>query len=476
MGDRRKAIDFFNQAVHVIDQDRSKNDNLQMAYKLFSSACHADPTWWEGFYWAGNNNNDLKLVPAAIACWRRALELATNDEDRGKLYTNMGWRLHSTGKHAEAAECCHKALDLLVAHDHRAYCWTNLSQIYGTLGRHQLAIECAEKARELSPNHPTLEMNAGFVYMFAGQFQKGLALFENRFAYRLHEYLQYPYHIWDGTPGQTVFLCADQGLGDTLSFARFVPEMAKRCKYVHARVQPELLHTFRNAFLGVKNIGLIPQPCPFPPADAWTTFVSLPYVLGLNDEQFRNCPNLDIPIRSVRPTWKMPDRKLHIGIAWGGSPLNDIDHYRNIPFHHFLELYRVPGIQLYSLQCDARGKDMHDAGAAAVVSDLSPYIRNVNDTLAIMRELDLVITVESAVGHMAGAGGFECWIPYSWLGRDYRLGPDGTDILWYKKHRCFQQRQNEGWEPVFERIVEALREKVDAIGGSVRSEPLAVGA
>jgi hypothetical protein len=192
----------------------------------------------------------------------------------------------------------------------------------------------------------------------------------------------------------------------------------------------------------------------------WSTFVSLPYALGLSDAEIIGAPNIDMPRPPMSTAWKVPDRKFHIGIAWAGSPLNDIDKHRNIPIHHFVELYRVPGIQLYSLQVDAKKTDLNLWGFAPLIRDLSGFCRDVADSCSILQELDLVVSVESALGHICSMADQECWVPYSYLGRDYRIGSNGTARLWTPKHRIFQQSDDMRWEPVFERIVEALREKV----------------
>jgi hypothetical protein len=160
--------------------------------------------------------------------------------------------------------------------------------------------------------------------------------------------------------------------GDTLSMARFVREACGRARYVHACVHPELLRLFQYAFIDIPNLNLMPQPCSFPAADAWTTFVSLPFALGLSDDAIRNMPQIkfDAP-RTNAKQWKVPDRKFHIGIAWAGSPLNDIDKHRCVPVTQFLELYRVPGIQLYSLQMDNKKHELFSTGCAPVIRDLS---------------------------------------------------------------------------------------------------------
>lgn len=460
---RFAAIEMHNRAIEVLTAKKDENYQ-QQAFQLFVSACTADPTFGQGFFQAGNNDGDLNLYLSSIACYRRALECDPDPDLRVKILTNLGWRLHCMGQVDEALFISMQALELMGSckpdPGTLAAIWINLSCIYGIQYRLNNALLAARNAYKIDPNDSTAEMALAFSLLFKREFVEGFERFEGRFKYKLKEYLNYPYPKWDGTPDKTLFLCADQGLGDTISFARFVRKACSVSKYVHCRVQPELMRLFSHIFVDVPNLNLIPQPCNFPVADAWTTFVSLPSALKLSNEEFRNAPHVECPLITSPSGWKLPDRKFHIGIAWGGSPLNDIDKHRNIPVHHFLELVRVPGVQLYALQVGERIKDMHDIGAAPFIRDMSAYIRDVADTVGFLKSLDLVISVESALPHICALAGKECWIPYSYLGRDYRIGSDGTDMIWTPKHRVFQQGSDQKWEPVFERIVAALQERV----------------
>lgn len=456
MGDRRAATDFYNSAVNAVN-DKSNPNHLQIAYSLFSSACMADPTYGLANYQAGNNNSDLNCLPAAIANWRCALQCENTDEERAKILVNLGWRLHSLGRSQEALAISEEAIALK---NDLALAWLNLSLIHGILDDDEKSVACARRAFALDPADVHTEIALAFALLFAGRYQEGFKHFEKRFEWRLKNFLQFPYPKWEGEPDKTVYLVADQGLGDTLSFARFVEAACTRAKYVHAAVQSELLRVFMHSFAHIPNLNLLPQPHPFPAADCWTTFVSLPYALGLNDTQITNAKNIALPHFQMPDNWKVPDRKLHIGIAWAGSPLNDIDRWRNIPVTQFFELYRVSGIQLYSLQVGEKSKELQDAGGAALVRDLAPYLRDVCDTISILHNLDLVITVESALGHIAGMMGKECWIPYSYAGKDYRLGNRDDQVLWNPKHRTFRQDENMTWEGPFQMIEAALRRKV----------------
>jgi hypothetical protein len=458
MGDRTTAANFFNQAVTAIN-DHGNPDRLKLGYQLFSSACMADPTWSEGWYQAGNNNSDLGLEQAAIACWRRALQCEISCALEARTLCNLAWRLHTQGFQHEALLVAKHAAEL---DGNLAMNWVNLSCIYQVLHQHTEMVQAAELAYSLHPEDPVVEVAYAFALLFGRKLQDGFCHFEARFPYKLKSYLQFPYPKWLGEPDKTVYLVADQGLGDTLSFARFVPAAARRAKYLHMLIQPELMRLFSHAFVALPNVNLIPQPAPFPPADCWSTFVSLPFALQLPDSVIRAAVPIAAPSVPVPSNWKVPDRKLHVGITWTGSELNEINKHRSIPVSQFFPLADVPGVQLYAFQVDRHAQDMYDAGGAAFIRDLAPYCRDVVDTVSLLKHLDLVITCESAMGHICGMIGKECWIPYSYLGKDYRLGTDGKDPFWYPRHRIFRQGNDRRWDLVLDQIEAALRERLDA--------------
>jgi hypothetical protein len=464
MSDRKAALRFYEQADRV-RKDNSDPLNAKRSYDLFSAACYADPSWWLTWYQHGNNHNDIKLYHAAVACWRRALQCEIeNPIDRAKVLSNFGWGLSQIGEIDAAYSALTEATKLAPKH---AAAWTNLSTIQGQLGSPTAAVGSARIGKQLDPENLAGQMSLSFALLFNRQFVEGFREFECRYAYALHNFLHYPYPKWLGESGKTVFLVADQGLGDTLSFARFVPLAASIAKYLHLYVQPELVRLFQHAFMFLKNVNIIPYQvqCPYPEADAWTTFVSLPFALKLTDEQIRIAPPIQAPTYAMPQSWKVPGQKLHVGIAWAGSELNLINRHRSIPLTHFFELARVKGVQLYSLQIDQpKIAEMRDLGGGAFIRDLSSYVRDVVDSISLIRDLDLVITCESALGHICATINKKCWIPYSYLGRDYRLGHEPEhDRLWCPNHKIFMQGKQQRWDTAFEKIEQELHKELRAI-------------
>lgn len=465
MGDRARAVEYYKAAEQAV------SSNATQAFNNFVAAAFVDPTWGQAHFQCGNNLHDLQKPYSAVAAYRRSLECDLDDETKAKVLSNLGYMLQVIGQLDEALEILLQAADL---DPKLMQTWVSLSIVHYLLNNTETSVSCALKAYESDTDNCEYEACLAFAYMQNRQFKEGLHHFEARFRWKLQQFLRFPFTRWRGEKNKIIFVCADQGLGDTLSFARFIPHAAKMANHLYLGVQPPLMRTFEWAFMKYDNITIQPLGQNLPGYDHWTTFVSLPAAMGLSEEEIVTAPHINPGIGAGRKDWKVPNRKLHVGIAWAGSNLNPINNHRSIPLTHFLDLQKVPGIQLYGLQADERKQDLIDWGTSAVIRDLSGYIADVSDTAAIMKNLDLVISCESACAHIAALAGVECWVPYSRLGKDFRIGIDGSKAIWTPKHRFFLQTE-ETWTQTFERIAEALGQKIallDEQRGTVSSRKL----
>lgn len=442
------AISLYNKSIEIRARDP------QLSFKLMISACDSDPDFGEGWFSLGNATGDMKMLAASAASYRRALDIDPLDAVR---WNSLGHRLYHMGRIKEATEAIERAIDLDPT---LSYAWTNLSLIKSIRCRHVDAIAAARKAIELA-DEPVNRLGLAFALLFAERYAEGFAEFECRYAYKLTQFLDYPYRQWNGEPIHTLMIQSEQGMGDTIRFLRYMPLVMDRIDLAKMYVHPELVRLARDMLASYGDrIEVNGLPQPLPAADAWTTVGSLPTALGLTDEIIVNGPRLPSPEYEVPAPWKAPGRKIHIGIAWAGSPMNDIDRHRELGVERFLDLYKVEGVQLYSLQVGDRVTDLHAAGCAALIKDLSPYIRDVADTVGVLAHLDMVICVESALGHICGLAGKECWIPYSMMGGDWQLGRTESGLMKYPGHKVFRQSHDMSWDPVFDRIVSALEFKV----------------
>ena len=464
MADRAKAISLFQDAMKLAT-DKSAPEHKDMAWQRLCSAVVIDPTLGEAMFHLGNGCAESGMRASAVAAWKRLLELppgAAPGDATAQMKTharvNLANNLHHAGRNDEARGI----LDGLLAEDPRlSKAWVNMSLVQSVDGELEQSLESARRGYKLDPNDAAGEMALAFACFYAGKYREGFKHFEARFMYRWPHMLAYPFPKWRGELDKDVWVVAEQGIGDTLSFARFVEPASKIARSLKFAVQPELFKLLRMAFAHLPNVTVDPLPMPFPAVDYWSSFMSLPFALGLSDEEIVNAPQFPAPAFGMASTWKAADRKFHVGISWAGSPRGDNFKLKSFPFEELLRLYDVPGIQLYSLQIGDQSRDLYNAGAAGLVRDLAPYISDVTSTLAMMADLDLVVTVESAIGHMCALVGKECWIPYCWLGRDLRIGHDGSKAIWTPRTRIFKQERHNEWAPVFKRITEALRERVN---------------
>ena len=457
---RKQAIEFMNRGVEATVGSNGAPPNAQIGYQLIGSAIYADPTLAQAHYVMGNANGDLKLKSASVANYRRALQIEPTGElgdltleTRAHLLCNMGHTLFHLGRHTEAMQ---RTMESIALCDTKAFTWCNKSLIHSVRGQDKAAIFAAEKAYSLEPTNATVEVALAFALLHAKEYQKGFKHFEARFPYKLQQFLNYPYPKWHGEEGADLFLVSDQGMGDSIDFLRFVPHAQKRCKNIYLGAQPELMRLLHAMFGHHENIHFMALPQPFPPATHWAALMSLPVAMGLTDEEIINAPMPKFENLKSIPEWKQDGAKFHVGIAWAGAPLNEVDQWRSAKVDHFLELCRVPNVQFYSLQVGDRAQEMHNAGGATLIKDITPYIRDVMDTTAILEHLDMVICVDTSLGHIAGIMDKPVWIPASFNGCCWRFSRHGTKSLWYDKHVIYRQGEDNDWTPVFDRIATDL--------------------
>lgn len=458
MTPREQAIEFYNTALQVGTGDPGH------AYRLFTSSVMVDQTFTEGWAAVSNANGDMNLTDAAVAAARRAVEC---DPNNPALLANLGHRLYRVGKNDEARRWTERALDIDGSH---AWAWMNMSIVNTTDGHTGNSVFCARRAFEIDQS-PVMEFALAIALLNNEQWAEGLKHFESKFKYRLQayqNYLNFPYPMWRGEDpaGKTLLIVAEQGLGDTMSFLRFIEETwVQRCMSTTliVQVQPELVALVASMFESYQGINVGPLTQLLPQSDYWISITSLPFALGMDDDRIANAKPPKVPYTSLAATvpWKSPGRKLHVGIAWAGAPQSDIDRWRSFTIADMLPLTQVPGIQLYGLQVGPRAADIHASGSQSMVKDLSPYIRSFADTASIVRDLDLVITVESAMRHLCGLLGVECFVPYPHFGEgDYRCGRHRDHPLWDARTTLCRQGKDGLWGPVFDRIVEDLMRRV----------------
>ncbi len=396
----------------------------------------------------------------AIELYRRALEIHPHSWE---AYNNLATVLQEQGNLEDALEYYHKALELLPDFVEAI---NNLGRTFLEKGAVEDAISCYRRAIHLSPNHASAHLNLSLALLLVGDLENGLAEYEWRWQIKeFHTghscFLTGPDNtvsareyrpLWDGSDlvGKTILLHAEQGLGDSLQFIRYAAIVKNKGGRVIVGCYPQL----HRLFATVDGIDLlIVKGEPLPEFDVQAPMLSLPYIIGTKLETIpANTAYLSPPAGAEFTL--LPDRTLKVGIVWAGNPKHRKNKQRSCSLSQFLPLLEVSGVSFYSLQKEVSEADRALLNQTSIV-DLSPYFGDFADTAAAIAKLDLVISVDTAVAHLAGALGKPVWILLA-FSPDWRWLLEREDSPWYPTARLFRQHQRGDWEDVFARVAEAL--------------------
>ena len=258
---------------------------------------------------------------------------------------------------------------------------------------------------------------------------------------------------WDGRSRQRVIVCGEQGLGDQIMFARFIPRAAALAGAVMVVVRPALIGLFARHFDVLQPRAPGSSIAELPAFDSWIPIGSLPAVLGCRAaDDLRSPAYLTAdPARAARWSAVIGRDKLAVGLAWHGNPGFARNARRSLVAPLLEPLRAVAGVRFYGLQVPS------EPGVPDWLDDLAPRIGDFEDTAAILERLDLLITSDTAIAHLAGAMGRPVWLMLSRV-CDWRWGLEGTDTPWYGSMRLFRQRALGDWPGVVGQITAALRQ------------------
>ncbi len=397
----------------------------------------------------------LRRWPAAAESYRAAIRLQPND---AIAYNNLGTVFKALFRLDEAVACFAKALEF---QPDFAEVLNNLGNVFKLQGRVDEAMICYQRAVGVKPDNAQAHYNRSLVLLAEGEFAEGWREYAWRRACPDFPQRQFDRPLWQGEPlaDRTLLVHAEQGLGDTLQFVRYLPIVAQSGGRVLAEVPRALVPLLAQS--GFEN--LVPHGAPLPQYDVHAPLLDLPGILGTNQQNIpRKVPYLS-PGPKLVDTWRgrlgeLPGFK--IGIAWQGSPTHASDRIRSIPLP-FFEALAVAGVELVSLQKGPGTEQLPNVARSFRVrdfgDDVDQHAGPFMDTAAIIRSLDLVVSADTAVAHLAGALGAPVWLALA-LSPDWRWMYERQDSPWYPTMRLFRQTRFNDWRGVFRRMADALGE------------------
>jgi len=387
---------------------------------------------------------------------RWADQLCRHRPDDPRAHNQAGLARQRANRPSKAVSHFRRAL--LLQPD-AAEVWANL----GNALRHAAAFDASFRCRRFTvfcqPDLPGARMALGHSLLAAGDYRAGFAEHEHR-PHRLEalgRYAALGVAAWDGRTldRKRLLVVAEQGAGDIVQFLRFVRPLADRGVAVTVACGEPMERLVRSTPGVAATAPKWPEESPTG-YDGVELLMSLPARLGVDLD------NLPAPARYLEPP---PPRRrlaedgdLRVGLCWSGSVRTPLNEFRRIPFDHLAPVLEVPGAQFYGLQILV---DRYAIAGEPRLIDLGPDIEDFADTAAMVDQMDLVITVDTSIAHIAGALGRPVW---TLLGRvaDWRWGYGDEGTPWYPRMRLYRQVRAGDWSDVVARVVADLRGLADA--------------
>jgi Flp pilus assembly protein TadD len=396
----------------------------------------------------GNVHFEREEVEAAIAHYVKAIEI---DPEVAAYYNHLGNALRVAERIADAELCIRKAL---VLHPDYAEAHANLGFLLLEKQRLQLAEEHYRQAIALKPDFALAHTCLARLLLRKGDFAAGWREQEWRWLWKdfptpKRNFTQ-PQWRGEDVRAQRLFLHAEQGFGDTLQFLRYVPMAAARGAEVILEVHPEL-RRLAERMPGVSQV--ISRGDVVPAFDRHCPLLSLPLAFGT---ELATIPAATPYLQAGTdvPEWvRREDGKFRVGLVWAGSPKDKVDRKRSLALPALAPLFAAPGVAFYSLQCGSAAEEARNS-ALAFAGQL-PESSDFADTAAAVAHLDLVISADTAVAHLAGALGKPVWVLLPSLA-DWRWLTDREDSPWYPSARLFRQQTAGDWGPVVDQVADQL--------------------
>jgi tetratricopeptide (TPR) repeat protein len=396
---------------------------------------------------------ELKAYEEAAAAHRQAI---VADPDFAEAHSNLGNALHALRRFDEAIAAYRRALEL---QPDFADALANLGTTLHHSGAFDDGIATLRHALALAPHHANAHSGLGILLLMRGDFAEGWDEYEYRLRSSERTGPRFPERPWtsESLVGKHIYVQAEQGFGDSLQFARYLPLLAARAGSVTLRVHQQLVTLLRKSLPGITVLGDRGDPLPF---DVDTALLSLPRLFKTRLETTPATVPYLRPAVETAHRWRdrlasLPGFK--VGLVWAGNPEHANDTRRSLDVSLLAPLLRVPNTAFVSLQVGKRSAQLTKLNRGKpLVRDILSYLTDFDETAGAVAALDLVITVDTAVAHLAGGLGKPTWVLLPWV-TDWRWMLQREDNPWYPTMRLYRQQCGQDWREIIARMTADLR-------------------
>jgi tetratricopeptide (TPR) repeat protein len=457
------ALEYDHQSAELynkIGTSYKQQRKYRLAQANFHRALELIPDMPDALFNLALIHADSGECDAAIGYYQRVLEI---EPDSAETLYNLAGLFANKGQFDHAIRLFQKAL--IIKPDH-ADTHNNLGLSLKALGKIEEAILQFKKAIDIDPAPAHVHLNLALALLLAGEFSEGWREYDWRFEVEAYksDYRYRDRKIWDGKSfkGKCLLVHDDQGLGDTLQFVRYLPLVKKMGGTVILETRREIIPLLTE----FPGIDLLLQRPPKDPSnvrfDYYIPLLSIPGRMGTQHDSIpANIPYL-YGETEKNDFWKEKMKKpgLKIGLVWAGNKTHINDRNRSCSLDLFNWLQDISNISLFSLQktvSPAEESQLKKLGA----ENFGPRFNNFSDTAAVIENLDLIITVDTAVAHLAGAMGKTTWIllPFD---PDWRWMVARPDSPWYPTVRLFRQSRSGDWDGVMSAVCRALKDRLQS--------------
>jgi hypothetical protein len=373
-------------------------------------------------------------------------------DQNAEVLIEQGNEFRTKHRPVDALRCYAQAF---VANPDSVGAFNNYGNVLRECGQPARGIPFLQAALAMAPDFVTAKFNLAVAYLLMGDYERGWPAYESRWQYE-HLNGLLPKHSQPRWTGQdlkdkTILVHGEQGLGDCIQFARFV----RNLKDLGANVILQVNNNVGPLFADQEKFKVLMDNQVPDEFDYWTPIMSVPGYLGITLENLNHDLRYLAPSSASVEKWGKQlglKKQLRVGFCWSGRRDSWINQHKSIPFETMLALIeRNPDYEWINLQVEATEQEVSQLKAAGV-NFISSGIQNFQDTAGLMMHLDVVISVDTAVAHLAGALGRAVWIPLSFYGLDWRWLLNRKDSPWYPSARLFRQEQMGNWSHPLEQI------------------------
>lgn len=462
-GDLGDAIKAYHKALILRPENHLAHNNLGGCYKSlgkidlasehFHNALLFKQDYPEAYFNLGVIALEDNQINSAVKNFKKAIDYKSDYYD---AIIQLGISFNRLNASKLAEKTIKKGISL---YPKNAEGYFNLGLVYKNLKCFDLEITCYQKAINLKPDYTDANWNLSLVQLLSGKFNEGWSNYAWRFKKEaIFALRKYPKPLWDGCSliNKTLFVYHEQGVGDTLQCVRYVKLLSQQGAKVILGCPPHLLRLM-SGIPEINYLTVSERDCP--EFDFFIPMMSIPGVLKTD---IQTIPN-NVPYlysNKKNDNWLINNSKLlNIGFVWAGNPKHHNDKNRSVDLSFFKPLFALEGAQFYSLQVGERNKDLKLDLAYDNVIDLSTEFKDYEDTASIIQQLDLVITVDTSVAHLAGAMGLPVWVLLPCV-PDWRWLLDRSDSPWYPTMRLFRQENPGEWQTVFDEVAFVLNHEL----------------